>query len=230
MKNKFTAYSVQLIEKCKSCVPVFFQQAKGYKLQADSRGFTLIELIVVMAIVVVVSTLILANNARFGGAILLESLAYDVGLSIQKAQVYGEGVRRFGTDTYSAGYGIRFNRATPISYVLFADVYPSPDGNGLYEAEQAELVESLTMLQGFRVVDLCGVGAGGTEEICDYSTLDVIFKRPEPDAYISVNGISGIVSPSALQERGRIILESPRGDRISVVVEATGQIAVQSAQ
>jgi len=54
MKSKLTAYSVQLIETCKSCIPVFLLQAKSYKLQADSRGFTLIEVIVSTALFTIV--------------------------------------------------------------------------------------------------------------------------------------------------------------------------------
>ena len=62
------------------------KQAKRFKLETfRDRGFTLIELIVVTGIIVVVSTLVLSSNARFGGAILLENLAYDVGLSVRKA-------------------------------------------------------------------------------------------------------------------------------------------------
>src|SRR3989344_3825107 len=117
MKSKLIAYSVQLIEKCKSCIPVFLLQAKSYKLQADSRGFTLIELLVVTAILGIVSTLVLANNTRFGGAVLLENLAYEIGLSVRKAQVYGIAVRRFGETDFSAGYGIHFNSAMPTTYV-----------------------------------------------------------------------------------------------------------------
>ena len=204
------------------------KQAKRFKLETfRDRGFTLIELIVVTGIIVVVSTLVLSSNARFGGAILLENLAYDVGLSVRKAQVYGIAVRRFGSGDFSAGYGVHFDRAVPATYVLFADTYPSGTGDGIYEPDQSELVESLTMLQGFRIADLCATLGGNPEESCGMNTVDIVFKRPEPDAFISVNGVSGIANPAALHERARILLESPRGDQVSVIVEATGQIAVQ---
>ena len=222
MKKQLSSISCQLIEWGRYIFSRLQPPTTNHQL---SSGFTLIELLVVTAIVVIVSTLILANNARFGGAVILENLAYDVGLSVRKAQVYGIAVRRFGTSDFSSGYGIHFDSATPSTYVLFADVFPSGTGDGVYEPEASELVESLTMLQNFRIFELCAT-LGGVES-CNVETIDILFKRPEPDAFISVNGVSGIVNPAALYERARVILESPRGDLISVIVEATGQIAVQ---
>lgn len=196
--------------------------------RTTERGFTLIELIVVTAILGLISALVFANNNRFGGVVLLENLAYDVGLSVRKAQVYGIAVRRFGVEEFGSGYGVRFDLADPNTYVLFADVYPSGNENGLYDPAQGELVESNTVQGGFRIADLCSVPLGASAETCGRSVLDILFKRPESDAYISINGISGLITPSALQEQGRIIFESPRGDRTSVIIEATGQISVES--
>src|SRR3989344_4615422 len=60
--------------------------ARSSQLVAGERGFTLVELMVVTGILVVITSLILANNTRFGGAVLLENLAYDIALSMRKAQ------------------------------------------------------------------------------------------------------------------------------------------------
>ena len=188
------------------------------------RGFTLAELIVVTGILVLITGVMLANNARFGGAILLENLAYDVALSVRKAQVYGIAVRRFGQTNFSAGYGMHFSIDTPAVYVLFADTSPPGTGDGIYQSSQGELVEEVTMQRGFYVSGLF-VGPESSEVSID--SLDILFRRPEPDAFISANGISGVANHASLYERGRVILESPRGDRASVVIESTGQIAVQ---
>ena len=191
------------------------------------RGFTLAELIVVTGILVLITGVMLANNARFGGAILLENLAYDVALSVRKAQVYGIAVRRFGQNEFGAGYGMHFSINSPTVYVLFADTYPSATGDGIYQSNQNELVESVTMQRGFHTADICVTAPGSNTETCGISRLDLMFQRPEPDAFISANGISGVANPASLYERGRLILESPRGDRSSVIVESTGQISFQ---
>lgn len=193
-----------------------------------SKGFTLIELLVVTAILTIISSVILVNNNRFGGAILLENLAYDVGLSIREAQVYGIAVRRYGTGNFDAGYGMHFSMSSPTTYVLFADAVSQ---NGLYDgcpdSASCELVQSTDIHRGFQIADLCSIPTGGGDEICDLERLDILFQRPEPDAFISANGASGVANSAALQERGRIVLESPRGDQKSVIVEIAGQIATQ---
>ncbi len=204
--------------------PLHFRQGSD---TAGERGFTLIELLVVTAILVVISGLILADNTRFGGAILLKNLAYDIGLSIREAQVYGISVRRFGEGNFGAGYGVYFSRATPTTYVMFADIYPPGSEDGMYDPSQGEVVESTTIQGGFRITDICGTAAGAPAETCGLDRIDILFKRPEPDAFISANGTSGISNPAALYERGRIVLQSTRGDEVSVTVEASGQIAVE---
>lgn len=184
---------------------------------SQKRGFTLVELLVVMGILVIVSTLMLSNNSRFGGVVFLENLAYDVALSLRKAQVYGIAVRRFGSDEFNVAYGIRFSMSDASTYVLFADA----NNNGVFNLDESESLETSEMQQGYHLKDICVTPLSGTED-CSIDTLDITFKRPEPDAYIRADD-----DELSLYEKAEIILESPRLDEISVVVEVTGQIAVE---
>ncbi|OGG57425.1 hypothetical protein A2853_03620 [Candidatus Kaiserbacteria bacterium RIFCSPHIGHO2_01_FULL_55_17] len=184
------------------------------------------ELMVVTAIIVVISGVVLVNNNRFGGVFLLENLAYDIALSIRQAQVYGISVHRFGATNFRVGYGLHFSKNDPITYVFFADANPS-GGNGLYEENQNETIESSTIGRGYYIDKLCAPAGADAATCTSVDRLDIIFKRPEPDAFISANGVSGIVTPAALQESARVVLKSPRGDEKSVIVEISGQIAIQ---
>lgn len=217
---KRQAYSVQCIERHKPQMYKLF--ANRYSLNADSRGFSLIELLVVMGILVIVTSLTLTNNARFGGAVLLQNLAYDMALSVRQAQVYGISVYSFGASNYSVGYGMHFDMSNPATYVLFADAVAR---NGLYD--QGELVEATNIGRGYKIKSLCATR--NNNEQC-FDTMDILFKRPEPDAHITARngeGQSCIENSNQCQEKGRITIESPRGDELNIVVEATGQIAVQ---
>jgi prepilin-type N-terminal cleavage/methylation domain-containing protein len=198
-----------------------------------NAGFTLIELLAVTAIIVLVSAVILANNNRFGGSVLLENLAYDMALSIRQAQVYGIAVARFGTGTnaFQNGYGMHFDTSNPSTYILFADT----QGTGVYNssASPSEIVTLTNIDRGYQIAKLCA--PEGSDVACTGGTqvtsLDVLFKRPEPDAYISSNGTptfaNGQVNQGALNSNARIVLESPRGDLKSVIVDISGQISVQ---
>ena len=184
----------------------------------SERAFTLIELIVVMALMVLLTSIILANNNQFGGALTLRILAYQVALSVREAQTYGISVKKFGDNSFQSGFGVHFDRSSPSSYVLFGDGLSK---NGLYD--QGELVEAITLSRNFAISDLCAASGSAASETCGLNTVDILFRRPEPDAQILIN------SEGIAFERARVILSSPRGDRLSVVVEAAGQIAVSPA-
>lgn len=181
------------------------------------------------AIIVLITSVVLANNNRFGGIVLLQNLTYDVALSIRQAQIYGISVTRFAADpTFSAGYGVDFDLSSPSAYTLFADI----SGNGLYDCTDpgsigCEIVGATSISSGYHIQSLCATPAQGIESCSGVLSLDVLFKRPEPDAWISANGNSCLLQSSNCEESARIILESPRGDTMSVVVEANGQISVR---
>ncbi len=183
-----------------------------------ARGFTLIEMLVVIGVMAVISALILANNNRFGGVVLLQNLAYDIALSIRQAQVYGIAVARFN-ESFDAGYGMHFqidtNPSAQSAYVLFADV----NDNGVYDPP-GELVQSTFIAGGYRIAQLCVTPASASDR-CDITSLDILFVRPEPDAYIRSPQVSG------LNEAGSITVISPREDTKTIRIYANGQISVE---
>lgn len=187
----------------------------------------MIELLVVTAIITVVTGVVLANNARFGGVVLLENLTYDIALSIRQAQIFGIAVQRFGASTFSAGYGVHFDMSSPSNYVVFADALTE---NGMYDCpspgtDTCELVQTTTVTLGYRVQSLCITPPGGAEN-CGISKLDIMFRRPEPDAWISGSDVSCFLQHTACGESSRIVLASPRGETMSIVVDANGQVSV----
>lgn len=182
----------------------------------DSRGFTLIEMLAVSAIIVVLTSVLLVKNSSFGGVIILRSLAYDVALSVREAQRYGISVRQSGSGVFSNAYGVEVRAASAANYLLYVD--RNADG---YYGGSGELVTQYSLKQGYRIADLCYTPASGGAEICGAQKIDVTFKRPEPDAFIRVN------DQAAINQQARILLAAPNGTTVSIVVEATGQISVQ---
>ena len=212
MKNQLKVDSCQLSERLRLRQ---LRSATNYQLPTtNSRGFTLIELLVVTAILVVVATIILTNYSKFGGTVVLRSLAYDMALSIRQAQTYGTAVRRTKAGDFTVGYGIHARTASPSSYILFADSVE----NGHYDAGEA--VETFSLSSGFQIADLCSTAGVSPTEECGVDKLDIVFKRPEPDAKIRINDLE------ELQQRSRIVVRSPRGNEVGILVEATGQISV----
>lgn len=212
---------------------------------------------VVMAIMVVVSAFIMVNQQRFDSSTLLRSLGYSVALSVRQAQVYGSSV--LGTTTaqvncvggsyasgacYANAYGIDFSAGSPSSYVLFADL----DNNGAYTPGGTENIKIFNLGTGYTITNACALN--GSNLYCtascpatlpfnvsaancfaDYfTTLDIVFHRPNPDACFSTN-----LEPTACQTGGtpfysNAYIEVSGGDNTrSVTISTTGEIAVGNA-
>lgn len=184
------------------------------------RGFTLVEMLVTTGIFVFFSILILVENNKFNDVILLRDLSYNVALSVREAQVYGLGVREFQSDQdFDQGYGVNFNVTSATSYVLFID----SDNNGLYAGLGADFLNQYSLSNRNRITDFCATRNSNTSCAAagDIDELHITFLRPDPDAVIKVDNDAG-----TLYDRAEIVLESPRGDQLSVLVESTGQISV----
>lgn len=185
--------------------------------QKTQGGFTLIELLAVTGVMVILTSVILVNNAKFGGVVTLRNLAYDIALTIRQTQTYGISVRKFGSGagSFGSGYGLHILESSPTQYIMFADI----NSDGIYNGA-SELVEQFTIGRGFGISDLCVTPAVGSET-CNQTRLDMVFRRPEPDAEIR-----NAAGPT-LYQRGKIVILSPRGDSAAVLIEATGQISLE---
>ncbi|PCI30692.1 hypothetical protein COB52_01260 [Candidatus Kaiserbacteria bacterium] len=181
------------------------------------RGFTLIELIVVMGIMMIITSILLVNYNKFGGQVLLRNLAYEVALSVREAQVFGISSRAF-QGGFSTGHGVYFDLGSSTnSFSLYSDA----DGNSFFNSASTEWVKTSTLGRGYSIDRIC-VSSGGSES-CNIIELDILFKRPEPDAIIRASTGGSFTSYSS----ARIVLVSPQEKKRSVLIESAGQISVQ---
>ena len=178
-------------------------------------GYTLIELLVVIGILTFSMGIIIVNQSGFNRSILLKNLAYEIALSVREAQVYGLAVfeSQGGTDTFAAGYGVHFEQGASDYYILFADL----NNNRMYDS--GEGVETFQLSRNNRVLDFCATPASGVED-CSITFLDIVFERPNPDAYFRTN-LGSVYGGS------RITISSPSGDTQDIGILLTGQITVR---
>jgi len=193
-------------------------QTTNYKLQTN-EGFSLIELLVSIAILVIVSGLVFFNQSGFNNSVLVENLAYEISLTIRQAQSYGLQSKEFekGSNLFTIGYGVYFNIDDNDKIILYADVDMNHlyDGGGGVDRE----VDVLRLTSGNVIEKLCvgDVCAGG-----EVNVLNVSFIRPNPESYINYNSIAGSGS-----DVGEIYIKSPKDERKKVIVNKIGQIAVE---
>ncbi|MES2213563.1 MAG: type II secretion system protein [Patescibacteria group bacterium] len=205
-------------------------------------GFTLIELMVTMGIVTVIMSIVLFSYSRFNDRLALTTAAQELAITIRQAQSYGLNVKESGVGNgqFTSAYGIYFNpphaasayAGDPTHYVLFVDnqtvnkTYNS--GSGTCGSSSTECVEIVTLRNGVTISAVCDGagecpptrGSGGTR------ALSITFLRPNPDADINFINAGGNILLGG-EPTGKVVLKSPQGNTIMVVVEKTGQISIQ---
>ncbi len=155
-------------------------------IKTSQRGVTLIEMLIVVAIIAIITTVLMFNYSDFSSNVSVRNLSQEVALSIRKAQTYATSVRSIeGTDIVTSkafdGYGISFNTTetatgelfpTNKRFVLFADI---PIGSrdtdattvGVYSQDSEgtcgspnsyanECIESFTINSADKIVAICG--------------------------------------------------------------------------
>lgn len=194
----------------------------------NSKGFTLVELLVTVTIFIVMTALLVARYGSFNDGAILSSTSYDIALALRDAQSYGvnvQGKTVSGSQSFNYPYGIHFNTIpnTNNQFVLFADSNPLAAPDGVYTAAADTLITSYMMQNGSFVSSLCAGSGPGTP--CKSTTLlDISFKRPDPNAIIESEGNKSIQYAYA-----EIQIKSGTGTGSrTIVVRETGEIAVQN--
>ena len=191
---------------------IFTKRSTLYALRC-SRGFTIVEMMVVIAIMTLMAIGMMINNTRFGDNLILNNLAYDISTTIRQAQSYGLSTKNWiNTITpsspnqgFDVGYGIRFaslDSATPGNkkFVMFFEKdnnwHCGLDSNVTLSSCQSStegMSNGSYLISGrSEISEICAISASGSLNDCyDFTTstgqikyLDIIFKRSDPDAQI----------------------------------------------
>ncbi|MBU3968645.1 hypothetical protein KJ991_00285 [Patescibacteria group bacterium] len=196
---------------------IFYKKYTGKTKRKLVCGFTIVELIVTTGIFALITSIILVRDAQFNNTIRLSNLTYEVALVVRQAQIFGTGVREYGSGDFNVGYGVHFDTANNKSFIFFADA----NKNNIYDGTP-EIIEIINIRGNNFISKFCVFSLKGNETCSDSgSKLDILFKRPSHNAIISSDIILG------LNESARIYISSTTGDEKSVLVKFVGQISVE---
>jgi len=216
--------------------------------QSFNKGFTLVEMLTVLAIFFVITAVVLFEYGRFNSETIMTNMAYEVALATRQAQVFSLGVRgQTGDDNFDNRYGVYFNldKTPPKDFVFFVDKgeednqdQPNSfcDDNTLDATGDCfacistdECEEKLSLTRDIEFSSIClapGNDPLGDEGACNgdnVSQATITFQRPYPDAIIR--------DTTDLEEdsynSAAIIIKNKFDGKRAVIIKSTGQISVE---
>lgn len=209
--------------------------SKNNKYASPLTGFTLLELLITMAIITVITGLVIARYATFDSTVVLRSVAYDVATSLREAQIYSVSVYNVlggGGAVFRYPYGLTFTKdATSYTFFRFNSdvgtqfpIYQASPDDGVSES----VVRVLGLNGSTKISDICIVRSNGSED-CSISRLDISFRRPEFTALIYAHGYGASSGVSSVDiAAARVKLQSTKSSASTWIAEIKllGQITV----
>lgn len=133
----------------------------GFRIHS---GFTLIEILVSISIIIILSAAVLPNLRNNEKQYAQKRGIYKLEGDFRRAENLAMSTQEFGTEVPLGGYGLYFNIAEKDHYILFADL----NNDQQYDAFIGELVEDIKFEKG---VEIQGLSS---------SPLTITFLSPDP--------------------------------------------------
>jgi Tfp pilus assembly protein FimT len=156
-----------------------------------SSGVTLIELIVVILIFMIITSITIFNYGKFRSSLSIQNLADDISLSVRRAQGFAIGVRG-SQGGFTLGYGVHFttnNKSTEyngsnksfIIFTNFGDDYHYDNSSDMCGSPKPgnECLEVLNISSADNIEAI--FLNNETNPIPSTDSLDIVFKRPSPE-------------------------------------------------
>ena len=225
------------------------------KRTLKKSGFTLVEMLVVVAIISIILSVVLFNYRDVESKSVLKNIAYEVALTIRESQSYGLGVKKYipgggsftpGDNIFNRSYGVQVNDGAGESKNIY--LFSDADGNGICAdcvngtcTGAGECRQMLTLHSGAEIQNICLEAYNGnsqtTQTRCtdtsQFFSASVRFQRPNPDAKFTPGDINGNMQgslPSGFNNPMgmEVTLVNPRSPGYGQKIEVTalGQVSV----
>lgn len=149
-------------------------------------GFTLVEVLVAVAITALISVVVVVRFASFDSTILLKDLAYDIAVTLRETQVYSLSVLG-GEQGFDTPYGMSFTPASK-SYVFF-QYGGDPSTRPRHDGSSSVGLNTFLIGRSLEVADICVVTDPDLSPQCaadGIQRVDISFRRPEFEALFFV--------------------------------------------
>lgn len=194
---------------------------KEYKLLNIEGGMTYAELIVVLSIFAIISSVTIFNYGKFQAKIDIENLASDIALQITQAQkeAIGGKLDSLASVTWKPSYGVSFDIASNNKlFTYFAD--RNSDGALTGSSCNGECLSSIGITKGNSISSLAVVGSGTCSSAL--TKIDITFTRPDSTAtFVTSPASSGCTISYA-----EVTISSPKSLTSSIKIYPLGRVQI----
>ena len=200
------------------------------KQQLKQGGFTLLEMVVVVTIVMIITGVVISYVPAFRDRSGLDLVAQEIAVNVRGAQVFASGGKTLASGVIfpneRPSYGIHFDK-TANTFSLFANVTDTGSDQYFNAEEGGDLVQETRELSGLVFDSLC-VNRGTSEEDCNGVELDITYTRPSLQAAICIRQTGGEWECQN-KDSATILIRSPRSQQAkAITVYFNGQIGVDN--
>ena len=217
------------------------------KILQMKKGFTMIEMLMVLAIFTILTSIVMYNYSEFNSKTIMSNMAYEIALSVRQAQVYSLGVRgQSGNEEFDNRYGVYFDTSNGgKNFVFFFDKKPAVIGgepNGWCDGTSGEsncmacisggeCLEKITLTRDIYIGRICSnqlltpideYGNCISGEGSSTPTASITFDRPNPDSIIALDNSGDVEAGASVG----IVVKNKFGNQRAVIIRSTGQISV----
>lgn len=203
-----------------------------------SRGFTLIELMVVLVIMLIITSTAVSQYLPFQSRVEYENTILDIALNIRQFQMFGVGTKQSqGGPGFTMGYGLHLHTngdsVKPYKIVFYEDT----NTDGVYDSGDADdmackatptadrCIKTVTFPSNAitKVSLTSNSGSPTTFSAANPGMVDVTFKRPYLDAAIVGDPDSGSSAP---YYGASLCFDLPDGgQQLKIMISRTGQLS-----
>lgn len=184
---------------------------------SKQQGFSLIEVLITLAIISILTALVMVRYGSFNSAVLLKNQAFEIALDLRETQVFSISVRGESNE-FREEYGVYFNTnsSTDQEYIFWQDAGSA----AVPRYNSGEEIQTILLDDRFEIIDMCVNGA--TAPCGAVNPIHISFARPNFDAKMRDNA-------GNVYETVEIIIAPVADTSItrSVFVTSTGQITVE---
>jgi len=137
----------------------------------NNKGFTLVEMLVVLSIIVIITGIVIFNvGTEQQNSALLRS-AQNLSLNLRRAQSFALSSKTYKTVGVPCGWGVHFNGIGSTSYVIFADLASFAD------CSDRDFIRAGDGSEDFETTNF---DAGVNISSLSSNLSDVVFTPPDP--------------------------------------------------